>query len=268
MIRTNFHTHTTRCLHAQGSDEQYVRAAIDAGLDEMGFSDHIPWPYEDDYVSFCRMPADQLDGYLRSVTALKMQYAGDIRIALGLESEYYPEFLGWLQDIRELPELEYMIYGCHFDRPEEIVYFGQVSSPAHLKRYADRAIMGITSGMFDCFAHPDLFLQGVPRFDAECLSISRDLCRAAREYGIPIEYNLSGLYHPRDHAQTLGYPCFEFWEVAAMEGVSAIISLDAHAPERLTNIPAYDTAAQTLRAFGIPRVVSLAPGRAGNAEIA
>ena len=35
----NYHTHTTRCRHAAGSDEEYVRCAIDNGLQILGFSD-------------------------------------------------------------------------------------------------------------------------------------------------------------------------------------------------------------------------------------
>ena len=39
-IKTNFHTHTTRCLHASGSDEEYVLKAIELGYKTLGFSDH------------------------------------------------------------------------------------------------------------------------------------------------------------------------------------------------------------------------------------
>ena len=30
-MRTNYHTHTTRCLHATGSDEEFVLSAIKGG---------------------------------------------------------------------------------------------------------------------------------------------------------------------------------------------------------------------------------------------
>ena len=33
----NYHTHTTRCRHATGTDEEYVLQAIDGGLQESGF---------------------------------------------------------------------------------------------------------------------------------------------------------------------------------------------------------------------------------------
>ena len=38
----NYHTHTARCRHATGTEEEYVLAAIDRGLKILGFSDHTP----------------------------------------------------------------------------------------------------------------------------------------------------------------------------------------------------------------------------------
>mgnify|MGYP000335070433 CR=1 FL=1 len=31
----NYHTHTTRCMHAIGSEEEYILAAISAGYTEL-----------------------------------------------------------------------------------------------------------------------------------------------------------------------------------------------------------------------------------------
>lgn len=42
MNKNNYHTHTTRCFHAIGKDEEYVKAAIQANIKELGFSDHTP----------------------------------------------------------------------------------------------------------------------------------------------------------------------------------------------------------------------------------
>ena len=55
-MRTNYHTHTTRCLHATGSDEEFVLSAIKGGYQELGFSDHTPWKYHTNYISDIRMP--------------------------------------------------------------------------------------------------------------------------------------------------------------------------------------------------------------------
>ena len=39
MRKTNYHMHTKRCMHASGSDEDYVLAAIEGGYEEIGFSE-------------------------------------------------------------------------------------------------------------------------------------------------------------------------------------------------------------------------------------
>ena len=36
----NYHTHTTRCQHARGTEEEYVLQAIDTGFEILGFADH------------------------------------------------------------------------------------------------------------------------------------------------------------------------------------------------------------------------------------
>ena len=46
-IKANYHTHTKRCRHANGSDRDYIEAAISAGIKTLGFSDHVPLPYRD-----------------------------------------------------------------------------------------------------------------------------------------------------------------------------------------------------------------------------
>ncbi|MFV0479993.1 MAG: PHP domain-containing protein [Anaerorhabdus sp.] len=43
MQNFNFHTHTYRCKHAIGRDEEYVIEAIKAGVKVLGFSDHMPF---------------------------------------------------------------------------------------------------------------------------------------------------------------------------------------------------------------------------------
>lgn len=66
-MKTNYHTHTTRCMHATGSDEDYVLSAIKGGYQELGFSDHTPWKYHTDYVADMRMLPEELPGYVESL---------------------------------------------------------------------------------------------------------------------------------------------------------------------------------------------------------
>ena len=65
---TNYHTHTTRCGHAEGTEEEYILTALRCGFKVLGFSDHTPWAYATPgFVSRIRMLLDEeLDPELKS----------------------------------------------------------------------------------------------------------------------------------------------------------------------------------------------------------
>ena len=84
----NYHTHTWRCRHADGTEREYVEAAIEAGLKILGFSDHTPQVYPGGYVCPVKMLPEELEGYVDTVLDLKREYKSDIEIHLGLEVEY------------------------------------------------------------------------------------------------------------------------------------------------------------------------------------
>lgn len=268
MRLTNFHTHTTRCQHAVGTDLQYVKAALEAGYAQLGFSDHTPWPYLDDFVSTCRMTLPELPGYVTSVKSLKETYRGQMEIFLGMEVEHFPEFTSWLMDTRAKYNIDYLIFGNHNDQLNEEVYFGVVNQKQHVIRYGKTALAGLSSGLYDCFAHPDLFLQAYPRFDAECKAVSLDIIQAARDAGIPLEYNISGFYNQTRRQGGLGYPYEGFWELAAREGASAIIGIDAHSPERLSDIHLFELAQTHVKSLGLHLVNTLVKPQVPAASIA
>lgn len=66
-LTANYHTHTSRCQHAAGTEEEYVEAAIEMGIKELGFSDHIPCPFRDGYVSRIRMTMEQARDYVQTI---------------------------------------------------------------------------------------------------------------------------------------------------------------------------------------------------------
>ena len=84
----NYHTHTWRCRHADGTEREYVENAIKAGLKILGFSDHTPQVYPGGYRSSVKMLPSELEGYVDTVLSLKREYKDDIEIRLGLETEY------------------------------------------------------------------------------------------------------------------------------------------------------------------------------------
>ena len=79
----NYHSHTARCGHAWGTDDAFVRAAIEAGFQVLGFSEHSPWPFADGYQPIDarqRIKVEELDSYIAAIQALKEKYKDRIQI--------------------------------------------------------------------------------------------------------------------------------------------------------------------------------------------
>ena len=88
-MKTNYHTHTTRCMHATGSDEDYVLSAIKGGYQELGFSDHTPWKYHTDYVSDIRMtPEQRMEMGKKGREKMQKEFSMDIVL------KHYEEVIG------------------------------------------------------------------------------------------------------------------------------------------------------------------------------
>lgn len=250
-MKANYHTHTARCGHAEGTDEEYVLAALSRGFEELGFSDHVPWPYRSGFASpGVRMHITQLDEYVASVRALEARYAGRIQIRLGFECEYFPEYMGWLSDMADEKRLDYLILGNHYDKTDETgMYFGRTRTPAQLRAYVESTVRGVQTGLFAYLAHPDLFMRSYPAFDDNCRAAARDLCQACKENNLPMEYNvhdrfISYITHRKS------YPHPEFFEIALREGVRVIVGLDAHEPRELCDPTQWDLAERELAPFG------------------
>ena len=236
MRKTNYHMHTKRCMHASGSDEECVLAAIEGGYEEIGFSDHCPWKYDSDFVAHMRMPLSQFDDYYQSIAALRDKYKDQISIKIGLECEYFPKYMKWLEEFKEAKGLDYIIFGNHYYKTDEKrIYFGTECEYDHmLKAYIDEAIQGMETGLYAYLAHPDLFMHGRRKFDELAEKESVRLCEAAKHLQIPLEYNLNGALY-NDVMNVTHYPHPKFWEIAAHVGNDVIIGVDAHEPKAMMN---------------------------------
>lgn len=241
----NYHTHTWRCGHAAGTEEEYVRNAISRKLRILGFSDHTPYLFPDGYYSHFRMKPDQLEDYVRIILDLRSRYADKIDIHLGVEAEYYPAYFHDTLQMLKDGGVEYMLLAMHFiDNEIGAAYSGQpTANEALLRRYCHQAMDAMETGLFTYFAHPDLF-----RFTGEEKVYEkhmREMCRKAKECGIPLEINLLGVNENRH------YPRPFFWNIAAEEGCSAIIGMDAHKPEAILDFPSEERALQLAAERGI-----------------
>lgn len=252
-MKFNYHTHTYRCNHAVGEDEQYVLCAIKAGYDEIGFSDHCAWPFEK-YVSPMRMGTDEIENYVSSVKYLKEKYKDKISIKLGFECEYFEKYIDWLKNMLKKYEFDYIILGHHYspDEPDG-VYNGFITKPAQVIQYTSEVLKAMDSGLFSYVAHPDLYMRRYPYFDKTAEYAARQIIAKSNETGIPIEYNLLGLIHSKNDGRT-GYPHPEFWKLAGEMGAHAVIGIDAHEPEAYLDNGLRKKAREMLSALGVKPV--------------
>ena len=83
MKYSNLHTHTKYC---DGCDsvEDIVKAAIDLGMECIGFSGHSYLPGED----WCMSP-ENTELYIQDVLRCRDKYQGQIEVLCGIEQDYY-----------------------------------------------------------------------------------------------------------------------------------------------------------------------------------
>jgi histidinol-phosphatase (PHP family) len=73
----------------------------------------------------------------------------------------------------------------------------------------------------------------------------RGICQEAKSCGMLLEYNLLGLRVGRE------YPVPIFWEMAAEEGCTAVLGVDAHDPQSLNDLQTEQQAREFLKTVGI-----------------
>ena len=106
-MKTNYHTHTSRCRHAQGTERDYVQAAVKAGMNILGFSDHAPFPDRDFGL---RMEYSELDDYLNAIDSLTKEFSTDIILLKSLEIEYLPEYSSYYEKLLTDKHLDYLFF--------------------------------------------------------------------------------------------------------------------------------------------------------------
>lgn len=232
---SNYHTHTARCHHATGKDEEYIRRAIAEGIKILGFSDHAPYIYPSGYVSFYKMTPDEAGEYFSTLCALREKYRDEIEIHIGYEAEYYPALWKRTFDFWKSSNCpEYLILGQHFVKEEfsatgeRIVHSASgTDERAMLTQYANTVIEGLETGAFTYLAHPDVInFHGDEDFYRQ--EVERIIV-AAKKLSVPLEINLLGMKIKRH------YPTPIFWEVAGKHSPDVILGSDAHEPERVAD---------------------------------
>ena len=228
-MKSNYHTHTALCHHAEGNVEDYVKEAIKDGFQILGMSDHGPLLAP----PFPRMTISEFfNVYLKEIEEAKFKFKNQIKIYSGLEMEYLTSDLEYLQELRK--HVDYLILGPHYFKKEFLnkdVSSYRVVTKENLYDYRDMMVEAINTKLFKIIAHPDIFMTSYQVFDEDAKEVSKEIIEAAMQNDCILEVNANGYRSKRK----MGYPCKEFFMLAKEMNAKIMIGLDAHKPEELND---------------------------------
>ncbi len=227
-MRVDLHNHTTLCNHATGTTEEYVKAAIAAGIDVFGFSDHAPMDFDPKY----RMGFNDQAAYEAQIRDLQSRYADQIEIVLGYEVDFLPGHM----DARVLDaKVDYLIGSVHFinewgfDNPEFIGRYESADIDQIWQEYFDAIEALAKSQKFDIVGHLDLIkvFNFMPKKDIRL--IAKKALEAIKRSDMTIELNVAGYRKPVKEA----YPSLPLLEMAKELDIPITFGSDAHDPAQV-----------------------------------
>ena len=238
MMLCDLHTHTV-FSDGKNTPEEMVVAAIERGMDKLGFSDHAHTPADDAEYS---MKKENIAAYCETIHALKEKYRDKIEILCGIEQDLYSDvptdgydyvigsvhgfqFDGIPYDVDHTEEalvnLTNRFFGGDFLRMAE-AYFENVKRLADMKP--------------DIIGHIDLltkFNEGDKYFnthDPRYLAAAFDAIDTLLPLGAAFEINTGAISRKR---RTSPYPSDEILRYIVSHGGRVIFSSDAHSAETL-----------------------------------
>lgn len=224
----SYHNHTT-WSDGTASVEAMLIAAQEAGLGEIGISDHyVLTPYSDEDLDWA-MPRAGLDAYVAEVQAAARNV--DIPVRLGVEVDYFPEtFAAAIQRVGDYP-FDYIIGGVHFANDFPIDCHPSYWEPLDQQRidavyrlYWERVVELAKTGCCDIMAHLDLPKKfGFPP-SVDLTDLAHQAVDAVAASGMVLEINTNGWNKPC----CAPYPTEELLRRCHALGVPVLVSADAH----------------------------------------
>lgn len=227
----DYHIHTTLCNHASGEMEVYVDRAVELGLEEIGFAEHMPVMPEP---HLC-LSYDDLPYYVDRVMELRDRYAGIITIRLGAEMDMDLERTEEIIRIIEHYDFDYVIGSIHYlgDWPfDQVQYkdrFEQGNIEEVYERFFETIMRAARSGLYDIAGHPDNLKRMGYRPSTDLTALYKEVATVFKEMDVAAELNTSGYDYPAREA----YPSPVFLEILRKHDIPITVGSDSHKPEHV-----------------------------------
>lgn len=249
----DYHIHTKLCGHASGEMEEYVKCAIANGLEEMGFSDHMPMV--EDRGDGLAMPIEKLPLYVDTVLELQKRYSKEINIKLGVEVDYFPGLEEQSKQIIGKYAFDYVIGSVHFiekwgfDNINQIEQWNEKDINKVYEDYYALLRKSAESDLFDIIGHSDLVKKFGQKPDEDMSDEIELTAQIFSKHNLVVEINTSGLRRP----VTEIYPSNDVLMVYKKYDIPIVISSDAHAPKDVGKD--FDIAGKVAKEVGYSEVI-------------
>lgn len=232
----DYHIHSHFCRHASGRLEEYARAAVERGIEEICFTPHIPLPgYRAGFFgNRLRMDIDEFDAYEEELERTRALFP---RLAIlgGVEADFIDGKEEFLEGFLSSHDFDFVLMSIHFVEawPEGAWVYNYEESGMPLQRvyddYFDAMARGIQTGLFDCVAHMDLVKKpGHPALRTHRAQVER-IIGLCLEKGMCAEINTSGTRK----AIAEPYPSLDIVRLMLERGLPLVTGSDSHAPEQI-----------------------------------
>ncbi len=226
----DYHIHTMLCNHAEYPMEAYIQMAVDIGLKQICFLDHLTIRKSEGELS---MSPDEVPFYFQAVQTLRHRYDGVIDVKAGLEIDFNSAHTNLFQDIVDTYSFDVIGSSLHFLGNLNIVSRGSAWKHGILNTdyiyglYLEQLEKMLDYNYFDVVCHLDL----VKKFGWKS-SISFDkefneILSKIKGRNLTVELNTSGYNHPVKEA----YPSFNIIKKCHEAGIGITLGSDAHNPE-------------------------------------
>lgn len=137
-MKRNGHIHTPFCPHGtKDSFEQYIEQAIQAGFEDITFTEHAPLPtnfIDPTPLQDSGMRPEDVDIYIKTLQNLQAQYADNIKIRIGFEVDY---IIGYEKETKQWLHT----YGTIIDDAILSVHFLKIDNDYVCIDYSDDVFM-------------------------------------------------------------------------------------------------------------------------------
>lgn len=212
--------------------DEYVEAAIEAGMTEICFTEHMPFP--NGFDAEHRMEPDEMETYLNQIEKLRIKYR-ELSILTGIEADYIEGFEKYIQKFLSRYSFDLVIMSVHFIKNwvgKQWVFdfdYDRQTLRQKYHDYFDALNKGIRTGLFDVVGHFDIVKRPKrPVLRSNFKDVDRTLDNIKRT-GMTVEFNASGLRKPVNDT----YPSMGIIELIVERGIPLVLASDAHKPEHV-----------------------------------